>query len=66
MASTDRSPVTAAQLDVLLAAARLELPDERHEGLAQSLDAVTQLLGALDAVEVGETPPAATFDARWR
>lgn len=66
MVSTDRTPITAPQLELLLAAARLELPEGRREGLRQSIEAVHQLFGALDAIEVDETPPAATFDARWR
>ena len=63
---TDRTPVTATGLGELLATAGLVLPAERHEGVLQSLNGVRQLLGALDAVDVGEAPPVATFDARWR
>jgi Asp-tRNA(Asn)/Glu-tRNA(Gln) amidotransferase C subunit len=66
MSGTDRTPVSAARLGELLAAARLRLPEDRHEGLRQSLDGVEQLLGVLDEVDVGETPPAAVYDARWR
>lgn len=63
---TDRTPVTAAGLAELLAAAGLQLPEDRHGGLLGSLNGVRQLLGALEDVDVGETPPAAAFDARWR
>jgi hypothetical protein len=61
-----RREVTEVGLGELLAAARLDLPADRRDGLLQSLNGVNHLLATLDAVDVGETPPAAAFDARWR
>lgn len=66
MATSDRVPVTPARLVELLAVARLEVRLERHETVRQSLTGVTHLMSSLDDVDVGETPPAASFDPRWR
>jgi hypothetical protein len=66
MAGAERKATTPTGLDELLAAARLDLAPDRHEGLLGSLAGVHQLLAGLDAVELGETPPATAFDARWK
>jgi hypothetical protein len=44
---------------------RYELAEGRAETLAPALEAVLASLDALDAVALGETPPASTFDPRW-
>jgi Asp-tRNA(Asn)/Glu-tRNA(Gln) amidotransferase C subunit len=58
--------IEAADLAVLAKAARLELKTDRHGVIAPALDGVLQLFDALDRVELGETPPTNSFDARWR
>jgi hypothetical protein len=58
--------IEAADLAVLAKAARLELKTDRHGVVAPALDGVLQLFDALDEVELGETPPTNSFDARWR
>ena len=50
----------------LTKAARLELSAERQAAVAPAFDGILQLFDALDAVELGETPPTNSFDARWR
>ena len=63
--SANRS-IEAADLSVLAKAARLELKTDRHGVVAPALEGVLQLFDALDKVELGETPPTNSFDARWR
>lgn len=45
--------------------ARLELSAERRSVVGPALEGVYALIDLLDAVELGETPPATAFDARW-
>ena len=40
--------------------------EARREAVAPALDGILQLFDALDAVDLGETPPTNSFDARWR
>lgn len=58
--------IEAADISMLAKAARLELKAERHGVVAPALDGVLRLFDALDAVDLGETPPTNAFDARWR
>ncbi len=58
--------IEAADLSVLAKAARLELKTDRHGVVAPALEGVLQLFDALDKVDLGETPPTNSFDARWR
>ena len=58
--------IEAADLSVLAKAARLDLESNRHGIVAPALEGVLQLFDALDRVELGETPPTNSFDARWR
>jgi Asp-tRNA(Asn)/Glu-tRNA(Gln) amidotransferase C subunit len=58
--------VSAADLIALTNVARIRFKDGRSEAVAPAFDGVLQLFDALDAVDVGETPPANAFDARWR
>lgn len=53
-------------LKALSKAARLDLAPGRAEVVTPALDGVLQLFDALDSVDLGETPPTNSFDARWR
>lgn len=55
---TPRPPVTPELTATLAAHARLPLPEERVAGAAGLLQAVQSLLDQLDAVDLGDTPPA--------
>lgn len=54
--------------DVLAAAriARLGLAPERAAVIAPAFDGMMASFDALDAVDLGETPPTNSFDPRWR
>ncbi|MGX5655047.1 hypothetical protein ACWKWC_09780 [Geodermatophilus nigrescens] len=65
MASTPRSPLGDEALDQLLAHARLELGPDRRTAATPAVTMVLGLYDSLDAIAVGETPPATGFDARW-
>ncbi len=58
--------IEPSELPVLGKAARLELTSERRAIVAPALDGILGLLDALDSVDLGETPPTNSFDARWR
>lgn len=47
------------------AVARLDLPPERAALVGSTAEAIYALIDRLDAVPLGETPPATAFDARW-
>ena len=65
MPPTPRQPLGDAAFDQLLAFARLDLPAERKATAGPAVQMVMGLFDSLDDVEVGETPPATAFDARW-
>jgi hypothetical protein len=65
MAQTARSPLGDAAFDQVLAFARLDLPAERKAVAAPAIGMISALFDSLDDIEVGETPPATAFDARW-
>lgn len=58
--------IVESDLDALKKVARLDLAAERNAVVAPALDGTLQLFDALDAVDLGETPPTNSFDARWR
>ncbi len=60
-----REPLSEAALDALLAFARLELTADRRAAAGPVTDLLIGMSDTLDEVEVGETPPASAFDARW-
>lgn len=62
---SDRT-LTAADVAVLAKAARLPLKPGRAEAAAEPLDGIMKSFDLLDDVDVGETPPTNSFDARWR
>ena len=66
MNDPDTQPLTAAELAALAKVARLELAPDRHAATGPAFDSILQLFEALDAVDLGETPPTNSFDARWR
>lgn len=60
-----RRPSTGAPLEHLSAHARLALTPDRAEVVAPVLDSIVGLIDQLDAIDIGETPVATAFDARW-
>jgi len=52
-------------LDSLCDLARLELPQERRELIASTVEMLYGLADSLDAIVLGEAAPATAFDARW-
>ena len=66
MSESETKSVTSNDLSALAKTARLDLTEERREAVAPALDGILQLFDALDAVDLGETPPTNSFDARWR
>ncbi|SFK39866.1 hypothetical protein [Geodermatophilus ruber] len=55
----------ALSAEAMALAARLELGADRQQPVGQALEAMYAILDRLDAVPLGETPPATAFDARW-
>jgi len=66
MSDNTAEPLTAAEMSALAKVARLELAPGRHAITGPAFDGILQLFDALDAVDLGETPPTNSFDARWR
>ena len=66
MSDSVSKQIEPGDLPVLTKAARLDLAPERQTVVAPALDGVLQLFDALDSVDLGETPPTNSFDARWR
>lgn len=66
MSNSITSPIDPDDLIVLSKTARLELSPGRAKAVAPAFDGILQLLDALDTVDLGETPPTNSFDARWR
>ena len=64
MSSSPRS-FSAETLAQVARAARLELPADRLETVGPVLAQMYADIDRLDDVPIGETPPAAAFDARW-
>jgi len=61
----DRIPPTKQEIATLAKAARLDLPEDRTRLLAETMDGIFQLLDSLDGVDLGETPPAFAYRAKW-
>lgn len=55
----------AVAIEQLSQIARLELDLERREIISPTLQGLYALIDTLDQFELGETPPAQAFDARW-
>lgn len=58
--------MTPEEIATLAKAARLPLAAARRRPVADAVSMVLGQLDALDAVDLGETPPTNAFDARWR
>jgi Asp-tRNA(Asn)/Glu-tRNA(Gln) amidotransferase C subunit len=65
MGATERLPVGEADLERLLALARLELTAERRQVVGPALDMIIALMDTFEDIDIGETPPATAFDPRW-
>lgn len=52
-------------LDTAALTARLEIPEDRAEAVRTSMESIYTLIDRLDELDLGETPPATAFDARW-
>ena len=60
-----RPECSGSTRDELARFARLELSPEREEAVGPAVDMVYGLVDQLDAVDLGDVPPATAFDARW-
>lgn len=54
-----------AALEHAARVARLDLTTERRQVVGPAIEQVYALIDILDGVELGDTPPATAFDARW-
>jgi len=61
-----RKPLDDAALSVLADFVKLDLSPERRAVLGPALTGFMAQFDALDDVDVGETPPTNSYDARWR
>ena len=61
----ERKPVTKEDIAVLAKVTRLNLPKERRQLQADTMNGIFQMLDALDDGNLGETPPAFAFRAAW-
>jgi Asp-tRNA(Asn)/Glu-tRNA(Gln) amidotransferase C subunit len=52
-------------LDRALSTARLTVPPERIETVRETAESIYTVIDQLDSLDLGETPPAAAFNARW-
>jgi Asp-tRNA(Asn)/Glu-tRNA(Gln) amidotransferase C subunit len=60
-----RTTLTREEIAILGRAARLPLSDDRKEAMAETMPGIFELLNALDGVDLGETPPAIAYRAKW-
>jgi len=65
MTFPERTSLAGGAISPVSGFARLDLSEERRSAVARVLDAIMGLIDTLDSVDVGETPPATAFDARW-
>lgn len=61
-----RKPLENGELLTFIKFVKLDLAHERLAVLGSTLDAFMGQFDVLDEVDVGETPPTNSFDARWR
>ena len=61
----ERKPLNVDDIATLAKTARLDLPEDRYALQAETLTGIFQMLDALDGVELGETPPAFAYRAKW-
>ena len=60
-----RPTCTGQTLDEVTKLARLELTDERKAAVGPAIDMINGLVDQLDAITLGDVPPATGYDARW-
>jgi len=63
--SSDPRSFAGEALEHAVRGARLDLTPARRELVGPVLDGIYALIDHLDAVSLGETPPATAFNARW-
>jgi Asp-tRNA(Asn)/Glu-tRNA(Gln) amidotransferase C subunit len=63
--STQSRELVGEALQSAARSARLDLTPERLTAVAPMINSIYGMLGALDDVPLGETPPATAFAARW-
>lgn len=56
---------SGAALEQALQNARLEVPPDRAALVGATAEGLYAAIDGLDNLELGETPPATAFDARW-
>ncbi len=66
MRGPNRPAISGQRLKDMAANARLGLDEARAEALSPVAEQVFAMLDGLDAVKLGDTPPAFSFDARWK
>ncbi len=66
MRGPDRPAISGERLKDMAANVRLGMADERAQALSPVAEQVFAMLDGLNAVELGDTPPAFSFDARWK
>lgn len=60
-----RPSISGQPLDEVAKLARLELSAERKAAAGPALDMVNGLVDLLDDIDLGDVPPASSFNARW-
>ncbi len=60
-----RPSISGQALEEAVKMARLDLTDERKAAVGPALDMVHGLIDMLDGIELGDVPPASSFNARW-
>ena len=58
-------PLHGEGLEHALRTARLDVPADRAELVSSTAQSIYALIDELDTLDLGETPPATAFDARW-
>jgi Asp-tRNA(Asn)/Glu-tRNA(Gln) amidotransferase C subunit len=61
MADTKRVPISPPEIAAVARVARLPVSPDQAKELAATMDGIYGLLDRLDAVPLGETPPAFAF-----
>lgn len=61
----ERKAVTPQDIATLAKVTRLNLPQDRLQLQAETMNGIFQMLDALDGVALGETSPAIAYRAKW-
>ena len=62
----ERGPMDDSTLQALAGIAALDLSPDRRAVVAPALEGMLAQFDTMLALDVGETPPAHSFDARWK